>query len=41
MRFIDFYEEDVIMTIVDNGDIKKKTYLNQRENFYYSIKIKI
>ena len=41
MRFIDFYEENKIIPVVDNDDIKKKTYLNQRENFYYSIKIKI
>ena len=41
MRFIDFYEENKIIPVVDNDDIKKKTYLNQRENFYYSIKINI
>lgn len=41
MRFIDFYEKNKIIPVVDNDDIKKKIYNNQRRSFYYSIKINL
>ena len=41
MRFIDFYEQNKIIPVVDNDDIKKKIYENQRKNFYYSIKVNV
>ena len=41
MRFIDFYEKNKIIPVVDNDDIKKKIYNNQRKSFYYSIKINL
>ena len=33
MRFIDFYEKNKIIPVVDNDDIKKKIYNNQRKSF--------
>ena len=41
MRFIDFYEKNKIIPVVDNDDIKKKIYKNQRKRFYYTIKINL
>ena len=41
MRFIDFYEKNKIIPVVDNDDIKKNIYNNQRKSFYYSIKINL
>tara|TARA_Y100000768_G_scaffold385396_1_gene371426 strand:+ start:165 stop:1328 length:1164 start_codon:yes stop_codon:yes gene_type:complete len=41
MRFIDFYEKNKIIPVVDSRDIKKTIYENQRKNFYYLLKINL